>query len=185
LGSHERVESADAVVERVAAHVQALREAGSAEGLTFARALAWSPDALGVLGLAERLARDGVALLVPDDLHDPVERQEAAGVAVGITSVDAALASTGTLVMGADAGRSRAASLLPLHHIVLVPTSRIHATAESWIASLRTEGRLEEVLRDGSQLTFVTGPSKSADIELTLTLGVHGPRTVHAIVYDD
>jgi L-lactate dehydrogenase complex protein LldG len=185
LGSHERVESAHDAVERVAAHVQALRETGSAEGLTFARALSWSPDALGVPGLGERLARDGVELSVPDDLQDPAERQEAAGIAVGITSVDAALASTGTLVMGADAGRSRAASLLPLHHIVLVPTSRIHATAESWIASLRADGRLDETLRDGSQLTFVTGPSKSADIELTLTLGVHGPRTVHAVVYHD
>ena len=64
----------------------------------------------------------------------------AVSAAVGITSVNAARAS---------AGRSRATSLLPLHHIALVPVS------------------------------------KSADIELTLTLGVHGPGTVHAIVYDD
>ena len=185
LGSHEIVPSADDAAERVAAHIEALRTANSSEGLTFTRALAWAPDALAVPGLTERLARDGIEVLVPNDLHDARERRDAAGVAVGITSTDAALASTGTLVMGADAGRSRAASLLPLHHIVLVPTSRLYSTAEAWIASLRKDDRLDETLLDGSQLTFITGPSKSADIELTLTLGVHGPRTVHAIVYQD
>lgn len=185
LGSHEMVEGADTVVDRVLARIAALREAGSADGLSFARALAWAPDALGVHDLAERLGREEISVIVPDDLHDPSQRRDVAGAAVGVTSVDAALASTGTLVMRADADRSRVASLLPLHHIVLVPTSRIHGTAEGWIASLREDGRLDETLRDGCQLTFITGPSKSADIELTLTLGVHGPKTVHAIIFHD
>ena len=185
LGSHEVVEDVSGVVERVLVHIEALREADSSGDLSFEIALAWSPEALRVPGLEERMARDGTRLMVPDDLHDPVQRRDASRAAVGITSVDAALASTGTMVMLADAGRSRAASLLPLHHIALVPRRRIHATAESWIALLRREGELDATLRDGSQLTFITGPSKSADIELTLTLGVHGPKTVHAIVYQD
>ena len=185
LGSHEIVEGADRVVDRVLARIAALREAGSADGLSFARALAWAPDALGVHDLTEHLGRAGISVIVPDDLHDPRQRRDAAGAAVGVTAVDAALASTGTLVVGAGPGWSRVASLLPLHHIVLVPTSRIHGSAEGWIASLREDGRLDETLRDGSQLTLITGPSKSADIELTLTLGVHGPRTVHAIIFHD
>ncbi len=184
LGSHEIV-GQDHVAQRVLAHVKGLREAGGADDLTFSTVLGWAPNALGLPDLEGHLARDGIALMVPGDLHDPSQRDAAAGLAVGITSVDAALASTGTLVMLADAGRSRTASLLPLHHIVLVPSSRIHASAESWVASLREDGRLDATLREGSQVTFVTGPSKSADIELTLTLGVHGPRTVHAIVYHD
>ena len=184
-GSHEMVESTDAVAGRVAAYIAVLRETDSTEGLSFARVIAWTPDALGVPDLTERLARDGISVVVPDDLHDAIQRRDAADIAVGITSVDAALASTGTLVMRASAGQSRTASLLPLHHIVLVPTSRIQPTVEAWIASLRKEGRLDETIRDSAQLTFVTGPSKSADIELTLTLGVHGPRTVHAIVYHE
>ena len=185
LGSHEIVEGADRVVDRILARIAALREAGSADGLSFARALAWAPDALGVHDLTEHLGRAGISVIVPDDLHDPKQRRDAADAAVGVTSVDAALASTGTVVVGAGPGRSRVASLLPLHHIVLVPTSRIHGSAEAWIASLREDGRLDDTLRDGSQLTLITGPSKSADIELTLTLGVHGPRTVHAIIFHD
>jgi L-lactate dehydrogenase complex protein LldG len=184
-GTYEEVESPDAVAERIAAHIAALAEEGGADGLSFGEVLAWSPEFLGVGGVTEQLKSDGISVTVPSDLHDAAERRRAASAAVGITSVDAALASTGTLVMRASAGQSRAASLLPLHHIALVPTSKIHGTVEAWIASLRQSNRLDEVLRAGSQLTLVTGPSKSADIELTLTLGVHGPGTVHAIVYDD
>ena len=111
LGSHEIVEGADAVGDRVLARIAALREAGSADGLSFARALAWAPDALGVQDLTERLGRVGISVIVPDDLHDPRQRRDAAGAAVGVTAVDAALASTGTLVLGAGPGRSRVASL--------------------------------------------------------------------------
>ena len=70
-------------------------------------------------------------------------------------------------------GQSRAASLLPLHHIALVPMGKLYGTVEAWIASLRRTHSLDDVLRAGSQVTLITGPSKSADIELTLTLGVH------------
>ena len=189
LGSHEIVEGPHAVMDRVQARIAALRDDrsmhGSTDGLSFAKVLAWAPDALRIPGLAERLAREGVSVIVPDDLHDPTQRTEAAGAAVGITGADAALASTGSLVMGTGPGRSRVASLLPLHHIALVPTNLIYGTAEEWIASQRAEGRLDEILRDGAQLTFVTGPSKSADIELTLTMGVHGPRTLHAIIFHE
>ena len=159
-GSHETVESTDAVAGRVAAYIAVLRETDATEGLSFARVIAWTPDALGLPDLSDRLARDGISVVVPDNLHDAIQRRDAADIAVGITSVDAALASTGTLVMRASAGQSRAASLLPLHHIVLVPASRIHPTVEAWIASLRKEGRLDETIRDSAQLTFITGPSK-------------------------
>jgi L-lactate dehydrogenase complex protein LldG len=89
------------------------------------------------------------------------------------------------MVLVPGAGKSRVASLLPLHHIALVPGSKIYSNLESWLAALRDEGRIEDSFRNNSQLAFITGPSKSADIELNLTLGVHGPRDVHAIVFDD
>lgn len=184
LGSHEVVTDARAALDAVARKIQAWRSEARDNALSFERCLAWAPDALGVDGLAERLAGEGVSLTVPDDLHDGEQRANAARTAIGITGVAAAFASTGTVVLDTGPGRSRAASLLPLYHIVLIPTNRLHPTPEAWLGSLRSEGRLETVLRKCSQLALVTGPSKSADIELTLTLGVHGPRAIHAILYE-
>ena len=101
------------------------------------------------------------------------------------TGVEAAFANTGSVVLTPAPGRSRIASLLPLHHLILVPLSKIYPTFEDWLAKLRKEGHLETFVRESGQIAFITGPSKSADIELNLTLGVHGPKVVHAIVFDD
>ena len=184
-GSHEIVDEVDAVPEAVIRRFETLRKVQTEDDLSFDRILAWAPDMLAIHGLGDALGRARIEVVVPPDLHEVECREDASSIAVGVTGADAAIASTGTLVLGTGPGRSRVASLLPLHHIVLVAVSRMHATIEAWMAALREEGRLDEVLRTGSQLTLITGPSKSADIELTLTVGVHGPRTVHAIVYAD
>jgi len=147
--------------------------------------LSWAPTELPTPNLRVRLDQHGLSLFVPGDLHDADERAHASTLSVGLTGVGAAFAGTGSMALIHGPGKSRAASLLPLHHIALVPFSKLHATFESWLATLRSAGTLDEVLRAHAQVAFVTGPSKSADIELNLTLGVHGPRDVHAIVFDD
>ena len=147
--------------------------------------LAWAPDEIGVPNLENRLRESNIELLVPGDLHEAGVRHKAAGLSVGITGVDAAFASTGSVVLASGKGKSRSASLLPLHHLMIVPASRIYPTFEDWLRTLRQAGELENFLRHNAQVAFVTGPSKSADIELNLTLGVHGPKVVHAIVVDD
>ncbi|MGD8700732.1 MAG: lactate utilization protein, partial [Gemmatimonadales bacterium] len=127
----------------------------------------------------------GITLVVPGSLNDGDIRHRAAGIEIGLTGIDAAFASTGSLAFGSSAGKNRVASLLPIQHIALVPFSRIHPTFESWLRELSSTGQLGDLVRRSRQLIFVTGPSKSADIELNLTLGVHGPRIVHAILFDD
>ncbi len=149
------------------------------------RVLSWSPDELPISNLSASLRAAGIELVVPGDLSDRDARQRAAGVEIGLTGVDAAFAATGSIVLAPGAGRSRAASLLPLLHIVLIPSGRLYPTFETWLGELRAAGQLTTFTRQSRQLVFVTGPSKSADIELSLTLGVHGPRTVHAILFDD
>lgn len=146
--------------------------------------LSWAEDRLGVPELSSRLRAAGIESLVPDDLHDVATRDRAAAAIAGITGVDAAFAATGSVVLSSGPGMNRVASLLPLRHLLLVPLDRIYPSIEAWIEELRRSDRLGGFIRENRQISFITGPSKSADIELNLTLGVHGPRVVHAILFD-
>ena len=188
-GSHEIVADSSNVAARILERIR-LWESESdqpqdSSGSKSREILSWDPDELPLQGIGQFLTEAGIELLVPNDLHDDVDRQRAGRTAIGLTGVDAAFAGTGSVVLAPAPGRSRAASLLPYRHIALVPVSTIYPTVESWLATLRQDGRLGQFVRDNAQLAFVTGPSKSADIELNLTLGVHGPKQVHAIVFDD
>lgn len=94
----------------------------------------------------------------------------------GLTGVDAALAETGTIVVSAGPGRSRLVSLLPPVHIALVPTSCLTSDLFTWTAG-----------RGGvmpSSITLISGPSKTADIEQVMAIGVHGPKRLIVILYD-
>ena len=76
--------------------------------------LSWSPKELPLEGLKGFLKDSGISLLVPDDLHNESWRARAARPSIGLTGVDAAFASTGSLVLAPGRGRSRAASRLVL-----------------------------------------------------------------------
>jgi len=185
LGSYDIVDRPANVASRIVARIGSWREAND-EGESYgSELLSWAPSELPIVDLEDQLEKKGFSLFVPTSVYFKDQRAHAASLDVGLTGVDAAFAGTGSLVLIPGPGKSRVASLLPLHHIALVPSSKIFETFESWLAMLRREGALEATFRDHSQLSFVTGPSKSADIELNLTLGVHGPKDVHVIVFDD
>ncbi len=177
-GGYDVVEGPEQAAGRVAALIRAWDPEAR-------EVLSWGPDQIPVPQLEQELQAAGVQLLVPDDLHDRETRDRAAAQSVGLTCVDAAFASTGSVVMAPGPSRSRAAALLPLHHLLIIPMSRLYPTLEAWLESLRTAGSLDTFVRESGQIAFIAGPSKSADIELTLTLGVHGPKVVHAILYND
>lgn len=185
LGSYEIVQNSVDVPHRIVARIERWCSENDGDTSYGRRVLSWAPAELPIPDLSSQLEQHGVSLFVPSELHDKEERAHAATLSVGLTGVDAAFAGTGSMVLVPGRGKSRTASLLPLHHIALVPLTKVHSTFESWLATLRREGKLDDFVRGNSQLAFVTGPSKSADIELNLTLGVHGPRDVHAIVFDD
>ena len=110
---------------------------------------------------------------------DPVSREGMATVEGGITSADYALADTGSLVIFAKSNESRLLSLLPPCHIAVIDSSRIVPS-------------LDDVLRlrplpgdDSSAMIIITGPSRTADIEMRLVRGVHGPGEIHVIIIDD
>jgi L-lactate dehydrogenase complex protein LldG len=95
---------------------------------------------------------------------------------VGITAAQAGIAETGTLVLDSSVERNRLVSLVPPVHIAILDASRIYQTLGETLAALQSN---EEV---SPAITFITGPSRTADIELTLAIGVHGPQELYVII---
>ena len=102
---------------------------------------------------------------------------------IGLTGVDLAVAETGSLVLASGVGKGRAVSLLPPCHVALLgPDQLVESLEEAGV--VLEAWSVAESGATGSNIVLVTGPSRTADIELTLTRGVHGPREVHAVFVD-
>ncbi len=106
-----------------------------------------------------------------------VEHKADPSIKAGITSALTAVADTGTLVVTCGEGFPMTASLLPEIHIAVIHASQI-------LPSLPEAFRLPEV-RTSAATVLITGPSRTADIEMTLTIGVHGPKELHVFIVDD
>jgi L-lactate dehydrogenase complex protein LldG len=112
-----------------------------------------------------------------DDLAVVPDKQELFNFDVGISTVQAAIAETGTLVLDATRERHRLVSLVPPVHIALVKAANIRQTLGETLNYLRNvDGEVSRAI------TFITGPSRTADIELTLAIGVHGPQELYVII---
>ena len=152
------------------------------------RLLTWNEEHLPVRDLAMGLERSGFKLegsVLPR--HDPARHarlQQLADIEVGMTGVAAAISQVGALVMPGGAGHGRLASLLPPIHIALLTPDVIFPTFEAWLESQSKAGAVDELLSSSSSLTLIAGPSRSSDIERVLTLGVHGPVQVLAVLLE-
>lgn len=122
--------------------------------------------------LVESLGLDGARF-------HPLGSLPAEDAALSITEAHYALADTGTLVVLASEGEGRTLSLLAPVNACLIPTSRILSGLAELFA------REPQVAARSSAMIFVTGPSRTGDIELTLTVGVHGPGELHAVILAD
>lgn len=145
--------------------------------------LSWDPATLPVPALRDALTDLNFELVTPSDLDTDEARTAVRYIRFGITGVTAAFASTGSMLMAGTRQTNRVASLLPLRHLALIPFARLYPTMEAWLHEQRTAGQLVDLYRNHANLTMISGPSKSADIEMNLTLGVHGPKYVHAILF--
>jgi L-lactate dehydrogenase complex protein LldG len=128
------------------------------------QATAWETAHLKQLGVTEILNSLGVELI-----HPNADKHEMAQCDLGITEADFLLPETGTLVLRSSAERPRAVSLLPRIHLAVVRPEMLRADMHQVFAEAK----------DHHYLVFITGPSRTADIELTVTLGVHGPRDLY------
>jgi L-lactate dehydrogenase complex protein LldG len=144
--------------------------------------LAWDFKHLPVKALDQALAEAGIEVHQPDiqgELHDEALEVYAA-VPVGLTGADAAAATTGTLVVSTAPGKGRIPTVLPRVHIVVFHQRRIVPRLEDWVARQR-DGDLATI-RKSSNLSFISGPSRTADIEKNLVLGMHGPEQLQVII---
>jgi L-lactate dehydrogenase complex protein LldG len=99
--------------------------------------------------------------------------------AIGVTGVFCAIAETGTLVLASGPDTPASVSLLPETHIAVVPQAAVVRTMEDAWDRLRAARALPRAVN------LVSGPSRTADIEQTVTLGAHGPARLHIIVLTD
>lgn len=93
---------------------------------------------------------------------------------VTVEEVLAGIVETGSIVCSSEGGRPLQASVLPERHIAIVATDRIYGTLEEFFSQYDEN--------PPNNITMITGPSRTADIELTLTIGVHGPKSLEIIV---
>jgi hypothetical protein len=143
------------------------------ESALIATVRSWIAGAAAVAGPQARFDALGSALRWP-----ACGIAAAAGAEAAVVHATAAVAQTGSVVVSSDANGGRAVSLLTPRALFVIDESDIVDTPAD---VLRNRTRWWP---DGppSQIVFVTGPSRSADIEMTLTIGVHGPGVVHALI---
>lgn len=138
-------------------------------------------DSRSTTPLSAREAEAGEAALEArrQELRDLLARAD-----IGLSGVDYAIAETGTLVLSALPGQMRGVSLLPPVHIAVVRREQIIATMAEYLSLLSAEGAdLQQSLT--SCISCITGPSRTGDVELSLTIGVHGPGELHLVILDE
>ena len=147
--------------------------------------VAWDHPLVNSLQLSTAMEPLGIPVYTLQ--HDPGTRGEEAfrrqseNALIGVTSADFGLAETATLTMKTRAGQALHVSLLPSIHIAVIRLEQILSnlkelyTLLKWDPQQQAEGLTHT-------MTFITGPSKTADIEATLVHGVHGPRELVVFV---
>jgi L-lactate dehydrogenase complex protein LldG len=136
-------------------------------------ALAVDPG-MAHLGLDEKLAAAGSQVLAPRDREWSAQLADAG---VGVTSAFMAVAATGSLVLVAGRGSPRAASLVPAAHVCLLRAADIVADVEAAFERLAA-------MELPSAVIWVGGPSRTADLEMRPTFGIHGPKSVDVVIVD-
>lgn len=126
-----------------------------------------------VWALGKIFKKDEILSLIPSVVTD-VNKDIASIAHIGITEMDYGIAETGTLVQDSTDVSQRLTSSLPLIHIAIIKEKDILKDMQSVFDILNP--------KDIGYLAFITGPSRTADIERVLTIGVHGPERLIILV---
>jgi iron-sulfur cluster protein len=112
-------------------------------------------------------------------------RQKFIDATVGISGANMAIAETGTIVLVTNEGNADLTTTLPPVHIALFGLDKLVASLDDAVAVLRMLPRSGTGQVMTSYVNWITGPSRSADIEQSLTIGVHGPKEMHCVIIDN
>ena len=112
-------------------------------------------------------------------------REKFIAAVAGISGANMAIAETGTIVLVTNEGNADLTTTLPPVHIALFGIDKLVATLDDAVAVLRMLPRSGTGQVMTSYVNWITGPSRSADIEQSLTIGVHGPREMHCVILDN
>lgn len=142
--------------------------------------LAWTVAHLFLPGLSAALRGAEIELVASrlPDVRRLADLEALESLPVGLTAAAAGLARTGSLALFADRDRGRLASLLPPVHYALLRVEQIYPDISAWLAADTTARQIAA----NSSTIIITGPSRTADIAQTLTLGAHGPRELHIVL---
>ena len=145
--------------------------------------VAWQHPLIENLNLPAALSQQDVDVFFTDsnELKGENLRRHVIDSYIGITAADFCMADTATLVMRTRAGQARSVSLVPAIHIAVIELNQIIADLKELYALLKWDPKVKN---EGltNCMTFISGPSKTADIEATMVHGAHGPREVHVFV---
>jgi len=113
-------------------------------------------------------------------LTDQPLRRHLAGIDIGFTVADLGIAETGTLVIDSSSEQVRLATMISEIHVAVLPVSRLRTDAQAIAPELRAY-----MQNPSNYLAFITGASRTADIERVLAIGVHGPLELHILMMED
>jgi L-lactate dehydrogenase complex protein LldG len=150
----------------------------------------WESDLLNKLELSQTLRQADIPIfktVLKDNsgksmAEQRVEiRKHIIDSSIGITTADYCIAEASTLVMKTRAGQPRAVSLIPSLHICIIELDQLVANVEECYTLLKYDEREKQ---EGltNVMTMISGPSKTADIELVMSYGAHGPRELNLFV---
>jgi L-lactate dehydrogenase complex protein LldG len=134
------------------------------------KATAWTTPDLTALDVSGSLKTLGVEFVSPH-----ADMRLVAECELGITGVDAALPETGTILLRSSPEKPRVVSLLPRVHLAILRRAALRADLHQALAEMKHDGHG----------VLVTGPSRTADIQLKITLGVHGPKSLYVWLLDE
>ncbi|WP_286926906.1 MULTISPECIES: LutC/YkgG family protein [Lysinibacillus] len=143
----------------------------------------WRDERFERFGLTSHWSQMGIQLYEWNPAQHEENIRQAEKANIGITISEITLAESGTAVLFSSKNKGRSVSFLPEKSIILIPKSTI-------VPRMTQAARfIREKIRDGEQIAscinFITGPSNSADIEMILIVGVHGPVKATYIVIED